>query len=114
MNNHFLWITDPPLVTDVFKPWYLIAWSLNGTAISKDQIEGHLLKGKGRQIYYIVNQTKYGIPDGDTFEGLGFDWSEVWHLSDVEVNYFPDGGDIKSCDKNTCIDSAFYRKRGLR
>ena len=35
MNNHFVWITDSPLITDVFKPWYLIAWTLNGTSISK-------------------------------------------------------------------------------
>ena len=78
-----------------------------------DQIEGRLLKGKGKQIYYVVNQTKYGIPDGDTFEGLGFDWGDVWHLSDIEVNYFPDGGYIKSCDKKSCINSAFFEKKDI-
>ena len=35
MNDHFHWVNDPPLVADVFKPWYLIAWTLNGTSISR-------------------------------------------------------------------------------
>ncbi len=62
----------------------------------------------------MKNQTKYGIPNGDTFEGLGFDWGEIWHLSDVEVDYFPDGGYIESCDKDKCMGSIFYQKRKMQ
>ena len=114
MNDHFHWVKDPPLLTDVLKPWYLIEYALNGRPILPEMIEGHLLKGKGRQIFFIKNHTRYAFPNGDTFEGLGFDWGDVWQLGDSDVNQFPTGGDIPGCDKETCLSSPFYQNRTLK
>lgn len=111
MNDHFYWITDPQLVTDVWKPWYLIEYALKNKPILPTMIEGHLLKGHGKQVYFILNQTKYSIPNGDTFEGLGFSWDDVWQMDEATVNLFPDSGAIPGCDGKSCLGSIFYQKK---
>jgi hypothetical protein len=106
-------VSSSSLVTDVLKPWYLIEYALREKNILPSMIEGHLLKGHGKQVFYVVNQTRYSFPNGDTFEGLGFDWADVWELGDNEVNMFASGGDIASCDGKTCISSMFYQKKNV-
>ena len=108
VNEHLTWITDPPLITDTWKPWYLIEYALNSQSLNSKDIEGHLVKGSGRAVYYVLNQTRYAFPNGDTFEGLGFDWGDVWQLTDSDISVFPSGPDIPGCDAKSCLGSPFF------
>ena len=108
INDHFTWITDPPLITDVWRPWYLIEYALNSLPVNSKDVERHTVKGSGRAVYYVINQTKYAFPNGDTFEGLGFDWNDVWYLTDNDLSVFPAGPDIPGCDAKACLGSPFF------
>ena len=96
------------LVSPVWRPWYLIEYALNGLPVNSKDIERHTVKGSGRAVYYVINQTKYAFPNGDTFEGLGFDWNDVWYLTDNDLSVFPAGPDIPGCDAKSCIGSPFF------
>ena len=113
MNDHFNWLSNYPLITEVLKPWYLIEYTLNDKQILSSDIEGRLVKGHGRSIYLIKNQTKYEFPNGDTFEGLGFKWDDVWHLGDSDISVFANGGEITPCDGKSCESNKFYNKTKL-
>jgi hypothetical protein len=108
INEHLYWITDPPLITDTWKPWYLIEYPLNDMQLVAKDIEGHVVKGSGRAVYYVLNHTKFAFPNGDTFEGLGFDWGDVWQLTDGDLSAFAAGSDIPGCDAKSCLGSQFF------
>jgi hypothetical protein len=42
-----------------------------------------------RQVYLVINGTKRGIPDPETFTRMNFTWSDVIWLSDYEMSLFP-------------------------
>src|SRR5271166_1402463 len=57
---------------------------------------GTLVKGSSDKVYVVLNQYRYWIPDPATFDALGYDWGELYWLSDNELNTVSEGGALPS------------------
>jgi hypothetical protein len=53
---------------------------------------GTLVKGSSDKVYVVLNQYRYWIPDPATFDAMGYDWGELYWLSDNELNTVSEGG----------------------
>jgi hypothetical protein len=99
LGPHFHWFADPPVITHVgaTKPWYLILYTLHGKKISPVDAEGKALKGGGKSVYLILNQTRHEFGSGYAFEGyMGENgWDDIWYLDDEFVTRFPLGEPLK-------------------
>lgn len=94
LSTHIHWFADPPVVTNIkdYHPWHLVKYTLQGvTDIPKEDIEGQLVKGSSRSVYLVKNFTRHAFGNMETFEGLGYKWENIWHLSDNQINIFPVG-----------------------
>jgi hypothetical protein len=52
---------------------------------------GTLVKGSSANVYVILNDHRYLIPDAATFNAMGYDWSKILSLPDNRVNAIPQG-----------------------
>ena len=101
LGPHVNWIYDPPLVKGKFYPWSNVKFPLESREMTREDIEGHLIKGHGKEVFYVKNFSRHSFPNMDTFEGLGFSWDDIWQLSDPQVNSFPKGVDLSISMKGT-------------
>lgn len=92
------WMEDPHLIShDWPHPWYIIKFELwyHGNP-PMSELEGRPIKGSGRSVWLVREGYKRAFGSGSVFEGMGFDWNEVYWLPDNVVNAIPSGPDINS------------------
>ncbi len=53
--------------------------------------DGMLVKASDSKVYLIYNNRKWWIQDGETFEGLGYQWRNVRVISDAKLAIYADG-----------------------
>lgn len=73
------------------RPWYLVFFALEGKPLDAAALEGQLIQGRGRSVFYVKNQTRHQFGSADVFEALHFEWGNVWHIADGIVNSIPMG-----------------------
>jgi hypothetical protein len=62
-----------------YHPWYSMYYALTGDEFLPLSVNYHLVQGdKGKQ-YYIYDMRKRRIPDGDTYDKLGFHWFVLFY-----------------------------------
>jgi hypothetical protein len=60
-----------------------------------EDIEGHPIQGSSRSVYLVRNHTRHAFGSSDAFFRAGFEWDDVWHLSDDVVEHIPEGDILK-------------------
>ena len=55
-----------------------------------------LVKGSNPDVYAVLNHYRHAIPDGATFEAMGFQWKTILPLSDGDLNAIPEGAPFRS------------------
>jgi hypothetical protein len=63
--------------------------------------EGSLVQGPNVHIYVIEDGLRRHIPDPETFSAMGFDWSRVMAISEVELNAIPLGRPLPHAQRLT-------------
>jgi hypothetical protein len=55
-----------------------------------------LLQGSGPQVYVMAGCQRQWIPDPDTFNAHGYNWSAIQHVSDTDLTAIPEGAQLPS------------------
>lgn len=94
-GSHFHWIPHSQVMNAVhLRPWHLIFFELEGRTITAEDVEGQLVQGRGKSVFYVRNQSRHQFNSGDVFEALHFEWGNVWHIDDNTINSIPMGADL--------------------
>ncbi len=56
--------------------------------------DGSLIKGSTDAVYFIENNIRRGFISAQVFLDLGFNWNNVWDVTDSELNLLPEGPPI--------------------
>lgn len=63
---------------------------------SNTSLDGTPIQGPGPQVWYLFQAVRHGIPDPETLQANYGGWAAVTHLSDEQVNLWPEGDPIPS------------------
>src|SRR5258706_422298 len=58
--------------------------------------DGTLLQGSGPQVYVVMGCQRHFIPDPETFNAHGYNWSAIQHISDADLTAIPEGAPYPS------------------
>jgi hypothetical protein len=97
------WIPDPSTFTCMGLNWGAIQtisdseWNqIPKGAPYPSRADATLLQGSGPQVYVMTGCQRHLIPDPDTFNARGYNWSAIHHVSDADLTAIPEGAQIPS------------------
>ena len=97
------WIPDPPTFNCMGLNWGAVKtisdseWSqIPKGAPYPSRADGTLLQGSGPQVYVMTTCQRHWIPDPDTFNALGYNWSAIQRVADTDLTAIPVGAQLPS------------------
>jgi hypothetical protein len=97
------WIPDPPTFNCMGLNWGAVKtisdseWSqIPKGAPYPSRADGTLLQGSGPQVYVMTACQRHWIPDPDTFNALGYNWSAIQRVADADLTAIPEGAQLPS------------------
>jgi hypothetical protein len=96
------WIPDPPTFNCMGLNWGAIQtiadteWNqIPKGAPYPSRADNALVQGSGPQVYVMTGCQRHWIPDPDTFNAHGYNWSAIQHVSDVDLTAIPEGAPLQ-------------------
>src|SRR5438876_262417 len=97
------WIPDPATFTCMGLDWGAIqtiadsVWNqIPQGAPYPSRADTTLLQGSGPQVYVMAACQRHWIPDAETFNAHGYNWSAIVHVSDADLTAIPVGAPLPS------------------
>jgi len=95
-SNNIHWIESPELLSQNWpNPWTFVKFDLLQSAISTNDLDGFVVKGRGKSVYLISKGERHAFDSGSDFEAMGFNWGQIVAISDTLLNSIPEGSVAK-------------------